>query len=384
MGILPETESERRKFYLELAAGGLSMPIGTDLILHSRPDADRRLTDGKGLGEVVVEAAERFETPLAFPLMDLTLEKAWMLDISGIPSSVHDSYHFDQCPTDADMARLRDGLHSRPTPRIIATCEAIRFVSQQRNMVPVGMAIGPFSLMTKLLSDPITAVYLAGSGANADDEPEIRTALTALEMSLLVIFRTLELQAAAGARAFFLCEPAANVVYLSPRQMESGSDIFERFVMAPNRRIRDHLRRLNCDLFFHDCGELTDGMVAEFGTLDPAILSLGSSRKLWHDASLVSGRTILFGNLPSKKFFSNTECPIDLVDQLARELMTNMKQSAHPFILGTECDVLSVPESHHDILAKVDRMRITSAGCMFPMDAHPAAGRDSSWTSSAV
>lgn len=358
MKILPVDEPQRREFYLGLAAGGLSMPIGTDLILHSHPDADRRLTDGKGLGEIVIEAAERFETPLAFPRMDLTLEKAWMLDILGIPSSEHDSYHFGQCPTDADVAKLREGLRRQPTQRIIATCEAIRLVSEQQQLVPVGMAIGPFSLMTKLLSDPITAVYLAGSGAGVDEEEEVRTALITLEMGLLVIFRTLELQVAAGARAIFLCEPAANVVYLSPRQMESGSDIFERFVMAPNRRIRNYLRELNCDLFFHDCGELTDEMVAAFGTLDPAILSLGSSRKLWHDAARVSGRTILFGNLPSKKFFSNTECPIDLVENLASELMTKMRKTEHPFILGTECDVLSVPESHHDILAKVDRMRV--------------------------
>ena len=37
----------------------------------------------------------------------------------------------------------------------------------------------------------------------------------------------------------------------------------------------------------HDCGELTDAMIVAFATLDPAVLSLGSSRPLWEVAPLV-------------------------------------------------------------------------------------------------
>ncbi len=354
---LSGNEAQRRTYYLELAARGLCMPIGSDLVLKSKEDHERRLLDGRGLGEVVVEAARRFETPLAFPLMDLTLEKEWLLAILGIPEKDQGTYHFGESPPAGSPQRLQEGLQEAPTPRIAASCGAIGYVADTGNLVPVGMAIGPFSLMTKLLSDPITAVYLAGSGVTGGEDEEVRTAEAALELGLAVILRNVELQVAAGARAVCLCEPAAGTVFLSPHQIRAGSDVFDRFVMAPNRRIRQRLRELECDLFFHDCGELDDAMVAQVNTLDAAILSLGSSRTLWRDALQVSKRTVLFGNLPSKKFYSDAECPADRVAALAGELVARMSGTGHPFILGTECDVLSVPGAHDAILAKVDRMR---------------------------
>ena len=42
------------------------------------------------------------------------------------------------------------------------------------------------------------------------------------------------------------------------------------------------------------------------------------------------------------------------VERIARELLEKMEASGHPFILGSECDVLSVPGSEREILAKVD------------------------------
>lgn len=356
MSIPQGNEEQRRNYYLELAASGLATPIGADLILRSKSDFEARLLDGYGLGEVVVEAARRFNTPLALPLMDLALEKSWMLQIFGIPEADRDTYHFSEPPPTDAMQKLLKGLQKPPTPRLAATCGAISFAAAAGDLVPVGMAIGPFSLMTKLMDDPITAVYLAGSGMTGDDDPEVKIAEAALELGTAVILRSIELQVAAGARMICLCEPAANLVYLSPHQIESGSDVFERFVMEPNRRIRQHLRDLDCDLMFHDCGELSDSMVKQFNTLDPAIISFGSSRKLWLDAPGISPRTVMYGNLPSKKFFSDTECSTELVEKWAAELVAEMSKTNHPFILGTECDILSVPSAHDTIMAKVDRM----------------------------
>jgi uroporphyrinogen-III decarboxylase len=134
--------------------------------------------------------------------------------------------------------------------------------------------------------------------------------------------------------------------------MEAGSDVFDRYVVAPNRRIRDLLGSLGADLFFHCCGEVTERMVRAFAGLDPAILSLGSSRKLWEDAALVPPSTVLYGNLPSKKFLLD-ELPREEVRKLARELLARMRAAGRPFILGSECDVLSVPGYHDVILEKV-------------------------------
>ena len=334
-----------RPFFLDLAASGHRAPIGTHLVLHTRSDADAILLDGARLGGVVAETAERFRTPLAIPLMDLTLEKASLLGAMGIPAEEVDAFHFEQPPNPSGAFQI--------TPRMRATCEAISHVASQTSLVPVGMGIGPFSLMTKLVKDPITPVFLAGSGMTGEEEPEVAVVEKCLEAGIELILSYLSAQADAGAKAIIVCEPAANLVYFSPNQLAEGFEIFDRYVMSPMRRIKSLLEDRGVDLIFHDCGELTNEMVARFSTLDPAMMSLGCSRRLWEDAALVPKTTVLYGNLPTKKFYSPQLTVAD-VEVLSGELLEKMRASGHPFILGSECDVLSVPGSEKEILAKVD------------------------------
>ena len=84
-----------RTRFLDLARLGLRMPIGTDLILRESLDPEGCKHDGTALGQVVEHAANRYATPLAFPLMDLTLEKADLLEFLGVRRTEADRYHFD-------------------------------------------------------------------------------------------------------------------------------------------------------------------------------------------------------------------------------------------------------------------------------------------------
>jgi uroporphyrinogen-III decarboxylase len=335
-----------RGLYLKWAASDLRMPIGTHLVLHEHADAQTIINDGRRLGVVVEEAARRFRTPLAVPLMDLTLEKAALLEAHRIGEAEGESFHFQEPPRDKKIVAL--------TPRMNATCEGVRYIACETSLVPMGMSIGPFSLTSKLISDPITPVFLAGSGATGDDDPEVRLLEAMLAMSTELILQYLGAQAAAGAKAVIICEPAANKVYFSPNQLAKSYATFDRLVMEPNRRINEMLTACGVDLIFHNCGELMDGMVTRFATLDPAILSLGSSRKLWEDAALVPKRTVLYGNLPTKKFYSDALISLDEVKRLSVELTQRMRALGHPFILGSECDVLSVPGHERTIAEKVD------------------------------
>jgi hypothetical protein len=124
--------------------------------------------------------------------------------------------------------------------------------------------------------------------------------------------------------------------------------------MAPNRKVKQILDDADVDLIFHNCGELTDGMLESIASLNPPILSLGSSRRLWEDARLVPSDTVIFGNLPTKKFYSDAEVPLDQVPVLACELLSRMRETGHPYILGSECDVLCVTGSEKKIKDKVD------------------------------
>lgn len=335
----------KRNFYLDLAALGLRMPIGTHLVLHQYTDPEAILLDGRRLGEVLVETAERFKTPMAVPLMDLTLEKEALLLAMGVPAEQISQYHLAEPPATLQAMPL--------TPRMKASCEAIAHVAKVPSLIPLGMSIGPFSLMTKLLADPITPVFLAGTGATPAEEPDVAMVEAALIAAEKVIVIYLEAQIAAGAKAIIVCEPAANLVYFSPKQLERDFAVFDRYVMEPMRRITQLLANHDVDLIFHDCGELTEGMIKRFATLGAAMISLGSSRKLWEDAALIPKDTVLYGNLPTKRFYA-AQFSVAEVERMANELVTKMRAVGHPFILGSECDVLSVPGSEHEILGKVD------------------------------
>ncbi len=154
-----------------------------------------------------------------------------------------------------------------------------------------------------------------------------------------------------------ICEPAACTAFLSPRQLRAGSNLFERLVMEPNLRLKAVLDAAGCDLIFHDCGELIDLMVEAFAhRIHPVILSLGSSRKLWEDARLVPRDVVLYGNLPTRSFYSDGAMPVEEVVRRTGELLANMKACGHPHILGSECDVLFVPEARDAIWKKIDAM----------------------------
>lgn len=332
-----------RKFYLELAAAGFRTPIGTHLVLHEHPNASRIMEDGAALGQVVQHAAERFRSPLALPLMDLTLESAAVMQQCGIQGEQAETFHFHEPPP--QMKPLLTG-------RMTATCEGIRYIANETSLVPVGMAIGPFSLTTKLLADPITPVYLKGAGEVG--APEVRVLDAVLALSTEVVLAYVRAQLDAGAKAMIICEPAANKMFFSPNQLARSYAHFDELVMAPNRRIRELLSAHGADLVFHNCGEVIDSMLLRFTQLDPAILSLGSSRKLWEDAALVPKTTVLYGNLPTKRFYSDALITVEEVVRLTRELIERMRDARHPFVLGSECDVLSVPGHEATITAKVN------------------------------
>jgi len=73
-----------RKYYLDLAARGLCMLIGADLVLNEEAEPETARNDGASLGRVIEREARRWNTPLAVPLMDLRMEKIDLLALIGI------------------------------------------------------------------------------------------------------------------------------------------------------------------------------------------------------------------------------------------------------------------------------------------------------------
>lgn len=348
-----------RRFYLDLAARGLRMPIGTDLVMHEEQEPEKVRNDGPALGRVIERAARRWDTPLAVPLMDLRLEKFDLLALTGVSEAEADAFRLS-APIDDEKFTAMCGEQTAPLcPGSMARNAALDYIGTVPDLIPVGMAIGPFSLTTRLMADPITASGLAGRGVGRDDSPEVKLLWQCLCAAEAAVTRSLKSQIAHGARAIMICEPTACTAFISPRQMKAGSNLFEKLVMEPNLRLRAVLDQAGCDLIFHDCGDLIDPMVEAFANrIHPKILSLGSSRKLWDDARLVPRDVVLYGNLPSKSFYSDGAMPLDEVVRRIDELVANMKACGHPYILGSECDVLFVPDAQEAIRKKVDAMMV--------------------------
>jgi len=346
------------QYYLDLAKRGIAVPIGTDLVMHEEPEPEKVRNDGAALGQVIARAARRWGTPLAVPLMDLRLEKIDMLSMAGVTAHDAEAFHFKQPLTDAEFAVLMGEQKTPLCPGSAARDAALAFIGTQQDLIPVGMAIGPFSLTTRLMDDPISAAAMAGGGMEPEDSADVKLLLQCLQISEATVLRSVRSQIAHGAQAIMVCEPTASTAFISPRQMRAGSNLFERMVMEPNLRIKAAMEEAGCDLIFHDCGELVDPMVEAFAQrLHPVMLSLGSSRKLWEDARLVPEDVVLFGNLPSKSFYSDGAMPVDEVIRRTDELLEKMQACGHAHILGSECDVLYVAEARDAILAKVDAMR---------------------------
>jgi hypothetical protein len=347
----------RRDLYLDLAARGLRMPIGADLVLHEESDPETSRNDGAALGRVIERAARRWDTPLAIPLMDLRLEKADLLARIGIAAKDAEAFQFSSPLDKHTLSALCAHIAASLCPGSAARDQALGHIAAIPDLVPIGMAIGPFSLATRLMTDPITAAALAGRGIPPENSDEVLLLMQCLRAAEAAVLRSVRSQIVHGARAMMICEPAACTAFISPRQLYAGSDVFERLVMEPNLRLKSALDEAGCDLIFHDCGELIDPMVESFAhRLHPVMLSLGSSRKLWIDARLVPRDVVLYGNLPTRSFYSDSAMPVEEVVRQADELLANMKACGHPVILGSECDVLFVPEARKAILTKIDAM----------------------------
>lgn len=324
------------------------MVLGTDLVLNLQDNPEEIKHHGQRLGEVIIQAAERFRQPLAVPLMDLSLEKRDLLQNLGFGGKSPDTFHFTALPTEDMVARLKYMFHSLFSRRHLAHIYSIAHVASHSSLLPTGMVIGPFSLMTKLLADPINAVTAV---LMDPDSLEAQMALRCLELAEITVQRSLLAQITAGARAVIVCEPTAGKTYISPRMM----DLFEQFVIQPNLRLKSLLDGAGVDLLFHDCNELTTEMIRLLATrLNPVVMSLSSVRLLWEVAAFVPRDIVLFGNLPTKSFYSDSVMPIEEVVRLTHEIINAMHACGHPHILGTECDVLHVPGA--SVLEKVETM----------------------------
>ncbi|MBL8025494.1 MAG: hypothetical protein JNL74_03740 [Fibrobacteres bacterium] len=342
-----------RKFFTEFAKTGKRAPVAAHLVLHEKPNHDEILLNGDLLGKVTEETARRFGLPFAIPIMDLVIEKETILDALGVAPENRNTFHFDELPDDSVWQKI-EAHDFKSHPRTKANLISLNYIATKTDLLPVDMSIGPFSLLTKMMSDPIIPIYLAGNGLTKEDAPEVALVEKISEIATNTVLKSLKIKIAGGAKAIFLCEPAANLVYFSPKQMDEGSDVFDRYVIEPNRKVKELLDKHGVSLILHDCGDLRPVMAQKLAALRPDVFSFGSPVKLWEMEPFVDKDIVMYGNMPTKKFYSDVEISLDAVVKLAKEIIEKMTATGHPFILGSECDVLSMPGYEKTIREKVN------------------------------
>lgn len=134
-----------REFYLELAARGLRMPIGTDLVLGEEHEPEKVRNDGPSLARVIERAAQRWGTPLAFPLMDLRLEKIDMLlTLSGLAPVDADKFHFSSPLEESLLVKICGGSTSPMCAGSLARNEALAYISPKEHLVRLVWRLGRF------------------------------------------------------------------------------------------------------------------------------------------------------------------------------------------------------------------------------------------------
>ena len=96
-----------RSFYIDLARDRRRLPLITHMVLHEKEDPESILRDGERLAAVMLETAERLGSPMAFPVMDLSLEKDILLQTMGVPAEATAAFHFDSAPLRSNAPKSR-------------------------------------------------------------------------------------------------------------------------------------------------------------------------------------------------------------------------------------------------------------------------------------
>src|SRR5208337_1257154 len=121
-----------REYFLDLAARGLRMPIGADLVMHEESEPEKVRNDGPALARVIERAARRWATPLAVPLMDLRLEKIDLLALAGVSEADAEAHHFTAPIEEATLQRMCGDQEAPQCAGSRARDEALTIVAQQQ------------------------------------------------------------------------------------------------------------------------------------------------------------------------------------------------------------------------------------------------------------
>lgn len=277
---------------------------------------DQLVRSGELQAKCMKAVADKFDTGVAFSLMDLSVEA----EAFGSPVKYSD----DEVPTVlAAVVHDEDEAEALKVPEVGAgrtgeCIKGIKIACEQITDRPVlaGM-IGPYSLAGRLLD--MTEIMIL-----CYEEPEMVE--TVLEKATTFLIEYAKAFKAAGANGIAMAEPAAGL--LSPNLIEEFSNPFVK-------RIKEAVEDDNFVVLYHNCGNVVP-LLNQIEELKATVYSFGNAIDIEETLKVLPADAMILGNIdPAGTLRQGT---VEQVKKETRELLERCSKYPN-FVISSGCDI---------------------------------------------
>lgn len=290
----------------------LSFP-GVQIIGHT---VDELVRSGELQAQCMKVIADRFDTGVAFSLMDLSVEA------EAFGSAVH--YSEDDVPTIHEaLIHDEDEADALEVPEVGAarTGECVKGIKLACEMItdrPVlAGIIGPYSLAGRLLD--MTEIMIL-----CYEEPEMVE--TVLEKVTEFLIKYAKAFKEAGANGIAMAEPAAGL--LSP-------NLIKEFSTPYVKKIREAVEDENFIVMYHNCGNI-EPLMDSIKDIDAVAYSFGNAINMEVPMEALPADKMIIGNIdPAGTLRNGTP------EQIRKETLELMEKCCkYPnFVIASGCDI---------------------------------------------
>lgn len=290
----------------------LSFP-GVQIIGHT---VDEMVRSGELQAQCMKAIADRFDTGVAFSLMDLSVEA----EAFGSPvryseddvPTVYDTLIHDEEEADALIVpKVGDG-------RTGECVKGIRLASEMITDRPVlAGIIGPYSLAGRLLD--MTEIMIL-----CYEEPEMVE--TVLEKATEFLIEYAKAFKEAGANGIAMAEPAAGL--LSP-------NLIKEFSTPYVKKIREAVEDENFVVLYHNCGNV-EPLMESIVDIDASAYSFGNAIDIENTLKVIAPDKMVIGNIDPAGTIRNGN-----PEQIRKETLELMERCCkYPnFVIASGCDI---------------------------------------------
>ncbi len=294
------------------AAPVLSFP-GCRLIGHT---VDELVKSGHLQAQCMKAIADKFDTGVAFSLMDLSVEA------EAFGSEIH--YSEEEVPTvvgalihdeeEAEALKVPEVGAGRTGECVAGIREAVELITDRPVLAGI---VGPYSLAGRLLD--MTEIMIL-----CYEEPELVE--TVLEKATEFLVAYAKAFKEAGANGICLAEPAAGL--LSP-------SLIDEFSTPYVQKIREAVEDESFVVFYHNCGNIVP-LLENVKGIQAKAYSIGNAIDIEEALKVIPADRLVIGNIdPAGTLRNGTP---DQIRRETTELLTRCSKYPN-FVIASGCDI---------------------------------------------